>query len=116
MKRTKFWRLVFSLILIFGILISSINPRPVIAQDAAQADTGINGSPFVLFENGRYHMWYSVDEELYYASSNVPDNFSNGTPVVITGNQPGSKANPAIIREGASLYMFLSRDEATNKL
>lgn len=110
MKRIKFWRLVFSLILIFGILISSINPRPVIAQDAAQADTGINGSPFVLFENGLYHMWYSVGEYLYYASSNVPDNFSNGTPVVITGNQPGSKANPAIIREGASLYMFLSRD------
>ena len=116
MKNNKVWRVIFSFILIFGIILSSINPRPVIAKQKTQAEIGINGSPFVLYEDGLYRMWYSVGEELYYASSDVPDSFSNGTPVVITGGEsPSSRANPAIIREGGVLYMFLFQERPAHR-
>ena len=116
MKSKKIWRMICSYIMMLGILISSINPRPVIAQHETQAELNINGSPFVLYENGLYRMWYSVGEELYYASSDVPNNFSNGTEVVITGSEsPSSKANPAIIREGDLLYMFLFQERPAHR-
>ncbi|MGI6258923.1 MAG: putative Ig domain-containing protein [Anaerolineaceae bacterium] len=116
MKNNKVWRVIFSFILIFGIILSSINPRPVIAKQKTQAEIGINGSPFVLYEDGLYRMWYSVGDDLYYASSDVPDSFSNGTPVVITGDEsPTSKANPAIIREGDVLYMFLFQERPAHR-
>lgn len=107
MKSNKVFRVIFSLVLIVGMLASTLNLQPVIAQ-APQEELNITGSPFVLYDEGTYHMWYSTDDAtLYHASSSEPGSFTNGTAVVLTGEEPTSFANPAVIKEGPLFYMFL---------
>jgi hypothetical protein len=116
MKVRKFWQIIFSFLLIFGMLFSSLNLQHVTAQEI-QEDLSINGSPFVLFDGSQYHIWYSVDDStLFYASSSDPSSFTNGTPVTLNGEQPTSLANPAIIREGAFYYMFLYQFGANRRI
>lgn len=106
--------IVLSVLLALGLLFSAVPGDAVaeggqtlyVANWTAPVSVGFSGRPAVVYDNGTYHMWYSVsDTELRYTSSTDPASFAAGTAITFTTGSPVERGSVSVVKEGDTFYM-----------
>jgi hypothetical protein len=106
----------FLALIIIAVLLLGSTPQAALAAgettlnvaewSATTTLANVSGRPAVIYDNGTYHMWYTITEpgDLNYTSFTDPENVPAGVPV--SGDlMTGFQGSPAVIKEGDTFYM-----------
>lgn len=75
------------------------------------ASVGVSGQPFVLYDEGTYHLWYGGDDMMKYTSSTSPGSFSAGVDCTFPAGQvPGFRGAIYIEKVDGTFYMINTGD------
>ncbi|NLA79823.1 MAG: hypothetical protein GX853_03620, partial [Chloroflexi bacterium] len=75
------------------------------------ASVGVSGQPFVLYDEGTYHLWYGGDDMMKYTSSTTPGSFPAGVDCTFPAGQvPGFRGAIYIEKVDNTFYMINTGD------